>query len=383
MKRGLVLLLLAWGAFVASAGGLAWGALAPMRFPGAEWEVVAPAEEGIDAEKLQAAVEYLKAHSGGDGVRELVIVRRGRIVWQGDNIDHVHGVWSCTKSFTSTVLGLLIDDGKCTLETPCALVYPALQEKYPGVTLRHFTTMTSGYRAKGDAEATRGYRHGPSATPFVPAEPLFAPGAKYAYWDSAMNVLGLVLTRIADEPMEGVLKRRVMDPIGVPPDQWRWGERKGMPGPKVNGGSGNRNGHIQISARGLARFGHLFLNRGKWKDQQIISERWVDQATAVQVPADVVEGFPPSNFRGSGRHGFNWWVNGVDADGKRKWPSVPATTFAALGHNNNKLWILPEWRMVIVRLGLDQRDREIDDAVTDEFLKRVGVSLLDKTANGS
>ena len=91
--------------------GVAQGSVWAERFPGEAWEVVAPEEEGVDAAKLQAAVEFLKENSGRDGVRELVIVRRGRIIWHGDNIDHRHGVWSCTKSFTSTVLGLLIADG--------------------------------------------------------------------------------------------------------------------------------------------------------------------------------------------------------------------------------------------------------------------------------
>ena len=79
---------------------------------------------------------------------------------------------------------------------------PALAAAYPDVTLRHFTTMTSGYRAMKD-EPRGSYRHGPSPTPFDPCNtPLFAPGTQYAYWDSAMNEFGLVLTRIAGEPLE-------------------------------------------------------------------------------------------------------------------------------------------------------------------------------------
>ena len=152
------------------------GAAEPMmRFPGRVWEVVKPEEEGLDADRLRAAVECLKEGVGRDGVKELVIVRRGRVVWQGEDSDKVHGIWSCTKSFTSTVLGLLIADGKCSLDTKAASLHRPLKVKYANVTLRHFVTMTSGYRAAGDAEATGGYLHGPSDRPFEPAEPLFAP----------------------------------------------------------------------------------------------------------------------------------------------------------------------------------------------------------------
>ena len=81
------------------------------------------------------------AHSGPDGVRELVIIRNGYLIWEGEDVDKVHGVWSCTKSFTSTVLGLPIDDGKCTLETKAAEILSELAKNYPELTLEHFTTM--------------------------------------------------------------------------------------------------------------------------------------------------------------------------------------------------------------------------------------------------
>jgi CubicO group peptidase (beta-lactamase class C family) len=102
------------------------------------------------------------------------------MIWKGDNIDHVHGVWSCTKSFTSTVLGLLIEDGKCSLDTRAASVVPALRPHYSDVTLRHFATMTSGYRAVGD-ETTGSYTR-PERNP-IPAEPGAAVslGAAYAH----------------------------------------------------------------------------------------------------------------------------------------------------------------------------------------------------------
>jgi CubicO group peptidase (beta-lactamase class C family) len=346
-------------------------------FPGKQWSLVKPEEESMDAGRLDAAVEYLRQHAGKDGVKELVIVRRGRVVWRGESWEKVHGIWSCTKSFTSTVLGLLIDDKKCTPDTKAAEIVPELKPLYPDVTLRHFTTMTSGYRAMGDDKPPSNYLHGPSTTPFVPMEPLFKPGEKYAYWDSAMNLFGLVLTAIAGEPLDALLKRRIMDPIGADLKEWKWGERKPPAGVKhrVNSGSGNAGGHIQISARELARFGHLILNEGKWDGKQLLSREWIEQARRVQVPATLTDGFPKSNIPGSGCYGFNWWVNGVKPDGKRKWPGATEKTFAALGYNNNLLLIVPESELVIVRLGLDQADRKIGDSEIGEFLKRIGSAI--------
>ncbi len=350
-----------------------------MVFPGEQWQEATPESQGVDSERLGSAVTYLKENSGQDGVKELVIVRNGRMIWKGTDIDKVHGVWSLTKSFTSTVLGLLIDDGEASLDTLAKDHIPAMAEAYPALALRHFTTMTSGYYAVGD-EPRGSYAHGPSRTPFTPGDtPLFTPpGSKYAYWDSAMNQFANVLTRIAGEPIEELLKRRIADPIGMNRAQWDWGDFGEVDGIVVNGGSGNTNKHMLISARELARFGLLFLNRGEWNGRQLISASWVDAATSLQVPASIPAGHAYSEGR-PGAYGFNWWVNGVWADGTRKWPGAPLGVYAASGYNNNDMFVIPEWRMVIVRLGLDQRtDGAIADSAWGTFLQKVGEGIQER-----
>jgi len=353
-------------------------AASEMTFPGEQWQQAKPESQDVDSAKLDEAVSYLKSNSGPDGVTELVIIRNGCMIWKGTNIDKVHGVWSLTKSFTSTVLGLLIDDGRATLDTLAKDYVPSMAEVYPDVTLRHFTTMTSGYYAVGD-EPRGSYKHGPSLTPFSPAQtPLFKPpGSRYAYWDSAMNQFANVLTRIADEPIEDLFKKRIADPIGMDRTKWDWGDFGVIDGIVVNGGSGNGNKHIQISARELARFGHLFLNRGKWKDKQLISASWVDMATKPHVPASTpLE--PLSGADGRGVYGFNWWANGIQPDGKRSWPGAPADTYSASGFNNNDMFVIPAWNMVIVRLGLDERDFPITDATYSTFLEKIGQAITQK-----
>jgi CubicO group peptidase (beta-lactamase class C family) len=354
------------------------GLTADMIFPAKDWSEATPESQNVVTVRLIAAIDYLKANSGSDGVRKLVIIRNGRLIWKGDEIDNVHGVWSCTKSFTSTVLGLLVDDGKCTLASRAAEFVPEMATNYSTVTLRHFTTMISGYRAIGD-QPSGSYKHGPSSTPFEPnPQSLFTPpGSQYAYWDSAMNMFGLVLTRIAGEPMEALFKRRIADPIGMNRERWRWGIYATNNGVAVNGGSGNGNKHVFVSARELARLGHLFLNHGNWNGRQLISSNWVGQATAVQVSASLPWAQPESEIDGRGCYGFNWWANGLNADGKRLWRGAPTGTFAAMGHNNNKLLVIPEWRMVIVRLGLDQQDKKITDDALGQFLRLVGEALMD------
>ena len=95
-------------------------------FPGAAWEQATPESQGVDSAKLQAAVDYLREAGGKEGVKRMVIVRNGRMIWRGPEADKPQGVWSVTKAFTSTAHGLLIEDGKCTLDTLAKDFDPAL-----------------------------------------------------------------------------------------------------------------------------------------------------------------------------------------------------------------------------------------------------------------
>jgi len=374
--RRFILVTYIFSVMIVSLNKPAVAASSKMVFPDQRWQETKPEAQGIDSIKLNAAVSYLKDNSGSDGVKELVIIRYGVMIWKGSDIDKMHGVWSLTKSFTSTVLGLLIDDEKATLDTLAKGYLPSMAEVYPDITLRHFTTMTSGYYAVGD-ESHGSYKHGPSNTPFKPAPtPLFKPpGSRYAYWDSAMNQFANVLTHIADEPIEELFKKRIADPIGMDRAKWDWGDFGKIDGIVVNGGSGNSNKHIFISARELARFGHLFLNRGKWKNKQLISASWVETATKSHVPASIpLETL--SGADGRGVYGFNWWVNGIKPSGKRNWPGSPSGTYAASGYNNNDMFVIPEWNMVIVRLGLDQSEFAITNAIYSTFLEKVGQAII-------
>ena len=342
-------------------------------FPDVQWQEATPASQNVDPDKLEEAVQFLKANSGRDGIDELAIVRNGYLIWYGQNIDKVHGVWSVTKSFTSTVLGLLIEDGKCTLDTLAQTYIPSLALSYPDVTLRHLTTMTSGYRALGD-EPLGGYKNGPSRTPFLPSpQPLFAPGEKFAYWDSAMNQLGNALTQIAGEPLQTLFQRRIAEPIGMNPDFWRWGNLGEVDGFLVNGGAGNNEAHIYISARELARFGYLFLHRGNWNGKQLLDASWIQAATSPQVPTGMTRIGPVKE--GPGVYGYNWWVNGRKLDATHEWPAAPLGTFSASGYNANDMFVIPEWNMVIVRLGLDQEDRAIDTATYNIFLGKIAAAV--------
>jgi CubicO group peptidase (beta-lactamase class C family) len=357
-----------------------------MVFPGGDWDELSPESVGVDSRKLTAALDYLRSNSGRSGLARAIVVRDGYLIWQGRQADQVQGVWSITKSFTNAVLGVLDGDGVASLDTVAYPYVPTLRQHYATVTLRHFATMTSGYRALGDDDDS----YGQSGTPFFPAAPLFAPpGSAFAYWDSAANEYAYVLTQIAREPLERVFERRIASFIGMNRDGWRWDNYGQVDGIVVNGGAGNQ-AMVSISAKQLGRFGLLFLNRGKWNGRQVLRESWVDQSMALQVPTGIPLGnCKVSGFDGRGIFGLlAWWTNGIlpevryrtnctayVASAERQWPDAPIGTRALIGYNNNRMFVIPEWQMVVVRLGLDEQDGAVSEEVYNRFLEKMGEAV--------
>ncbi|MDD4109505.1 MAG: serine hydrolase [Prolixibacteraceae bacterium] len=300
---------------------------------------------------LDSALVYLEKECGKDGIEKMLILKNGSTVYKGTGSEIVQPVWSCTKSFTSTVLGLLIAEKKCNLDDRVCDYVPEMKDHYPELTFRHFSTMTSGYRAEGD-EPQGTYIHGPSRTPFIPSStPLFAPGTEFRYWDSAMNMFGYCLTRVAGRPLEDIFREQIAEKIGMDPEKWDWKDFGEVNGMVVNGGAGNHSKGMTISATEFAKFGQLFLQEGKWRGRQIIPKRWVKEASSPQIYKIIPNDETP--------YGFNWWT-------AQSFPGASSGTYAAKGFNNNKCIVIPEWNMVISRLGLDGN---IDDEKWGNFLR--------------
>jgi CubicO group peptidase (beta-lactamase class C family) len=353
MRNAAVVPLLLLGAVIVPVHAPTAGSAEPARsqsvatFPNEQWCEASPESQGVDAAKLRVAVAYMDGHFGSDGAQELVIVRNGRLIWKGPNVDAYHDVWSCTKTFTSTVLGLLIADGKCGLDDFAVTYLLRLDDEYPlyaRIKLRHLASMSSGY--KGQLVDVRPEQ--PWGDPMAylnPTAPLFEPGAQVQYHDHQVFLLGAILTRLAGEPLQVLFKRRIADPIGL--SRWDWGVSGTVDGIELNNAAGTPSNvpGIRITARQMARFGHLYLNHGAWNGKQLLPASFVQEAIRNQAPA-----VGASRFL-HGRFGLYWWTNEVRPDGTRPWPAAPPGTYTAHGHGCNYCFVVPEWNMVVVRMG--------------------------------
>ena len=338
-----------------------------MTFPDQKWAIATPEDFGMNASKIEEALNYLKSKSFEDGIEEVLILKNGYIIHEGDSTRKAHNIYSCSKAFTSTVLGLLIDQNKLQLDDHAAEYDSTLTALYPDVSFRHFATMTSGYSAEGrsrwnDENADWSY------TPYTPEAPHFEPGTHYEYWDEAQMTFGKVLTKILNEPMRDFLKRELTNKIGM--GEWSWFPEQEVDGIPINNGCTN----VKVDAHQLARFGYLYLNRGHWNGQQLLSKSWCEMATTNQVPAStpVYQG-DRSNVKGSGSYGFNWWVN--SKDGLSRMPDAPLGTAYLSGLNHNVCAIIPEWNMVVIRMGDDKNPPEGKHVVWNTFLKKLGEAM--------
>jgi CubicO group peptidase (beta-lactamase class C family) len=327
----------------------------------ANWARRDPGAAGFDPVKLEAALEFARTHETARprdfsdqarifgrplgplpaqrGGTNGLVLRGGAIVAEFGETSRVEPVYSVAKSMLSTVLGLALDRGLIRdLDDRVGdqvkdSGYDSPQNQ--AVTWRHHVTQTSEWEGAlfGKSHTFLGIEEfGEGAR--QPRE-LKAPGTYYEYNDVRINRLALSLLRVWRRPLLDVFRDEVMVPIGASA-AWRWipytgavVDVDGAPLPTVSGGTRWGEG-VWMSTRDAARFGLLFLRRGRWGDRAVIAEPWVREATT---PGAVKDDY-----------GFLWWLN----TGQRLWPGTPPSAFAAVGFGSNTIWIDPEHDLVVV-----------------------------------
>lgn len=306
-------------------------------FPGEAWLVSTPEAQGLSSEKLEAAMTRIKEISGKQGNDHTLVILNGYLIWQGSKIDEQIMIYSTTKSLTSAAIGLLWDDGKLSPDSRIAEFVPGYRKDYPSVTIEQVGTFTSGIDFN-------------NATPETPGEPMFRPGTAFHY-SNQTNLLSYITTKITGQSMRDFFQERIGDPIGMRSELMDWNTFSEYEGVEVNTGATG----AHVTARELARFAWLVCQGGVWDGERLLSQRYLDYATQPLVSPNIPMHDPEAWYSVlPGRYGFNWWVNGKNADGKWLWSVVSENAFMAQGNKNNNAFILPDWNMVIIRLGSDK-----------------------------
>jgi len=336
----------------------------------AEWERLSlDGFRNIDTAALNAAVRYAKEneYSGERDLRIAIlkgfarepfhylagpvkerggpagmILKNGYVVAQWGDTKRVDMTFSVTKSYLSTVAGLAWDNGLIgDLQQPVGQTVwdgTFAGEHNAKITWDHLLTQSSDL--SGELWGMKDWADRPPRDGGIDDwkyRELKEPGTHFEYNDVRVNVLAYSLLQVWRKPLPMVLKEGVMDRIGASPS-WRWFGYEhsytnvdGIQMQSVSGG-GHSGGGLFINTEDHARFGLLFLNNGRWKDQQIISSEWVKQ---VQQPSSA-----------NANYGYMWWNN--RAGSNRHWEGVSEELYYAAGFGGNFIIIDEAEQMVIV-----------------------------------
>jgi len=299
-------------------------------YPGKEWETKKPDEVNLDIRKLKALSDY----AGGFGC----VVRHGYMVYTWGDASRRKDVASAVKPFYTHFLLKAVEEGKVESINELIVKYESglkslnqkLNFKDRKITWKHLCNQISCYGVQEQ------------------------PGEAFDYSDYNMALFFDTLF------------------LKVYGSTWKTVDRDVLH-PKLTGllqcqdnptfmafGTGNRPGRLAISPRDFARFGLLYLRKGKWKDRQLISAEHIILAVTNPLPdsiprtkgksADMIDGQRSigggnNQCDHNGSYSFAWWVNGVGRDGKRNWTDVPADVYGCFGHG--------DIRAMVVMPGLD------------------------------
>ena len=253
-----------------------------------------PEAEGVDSAQVRAFVEAVDQKV--DTMHSFMLVRHGKVVaegwWKPEAADKPHFMHSLSKSFTSTAVGMAVADGKLSIDDPVLKFFQDEAPEKPSNNLkamrvRDLLTMNSGQQ--DEAKFT-------DETPWVKSfleQPVpFKPGTHFRYNSPGTHMLSAIVHKVTGETVLDYLKPRLFEPLGIENPEWSQ-----SPQGNSAGGWG-----LKICTEDIAKFGQLYLQKGKWNGRQLVPESWVEQATSKQVS----NGSDPTKDWDQG-YGFQFW----------------------------------------------------------------------------
>ncbi len=299
----------------------------------------------------------------------IVIIKDGKLVFEKYRApytrDHLHRLWSMTKSFLNGLVGITVKKGLLKLEDPVHKFIPEMAEgAKKQVLIEHLLMMAPGLSwnesythffasdvlpmlyGKSGSMAERVARNAMSEEA----------GAKYVYSSGTSNLLGAVVKAAVGAQEWGVYwDRELFRPLGI--------ERYTF----ENDGSETEvaSSYLYLTPLDIARFGWLYACDGFWNGSEVLPRGWVAMSSQFSpgfsrlAPKDRMDRTP---------HAWHWWTNQASPEHQipTKWPDAPADTIAALGHAGQHLFVIPSEGIVAVRMGRDREERVFE---RNRFLK--------------
>ncbi|MSU47644.1 MAG: class C beta-lactamase-related serine hydrolase [Opitutus sp.] len=257
-----------------------------------------PEAQGISSAAIREYVEA--ADKTIHTLHSVMIVRHGHVIaegwWKPEAAEKPHVLWSLSKSFTSTAVGLAIAEGKLSLDGPVLKFFPSEAPAEPSDNLkamrvRDLLSMSGGH----DVEPKFNLNAGPSVKDFLAHPVTHQPGTWFRYNTPGTYMLSAMVTKATGQTVLDFLKPRLFAPLGIENPAW------GATAEGYNfGGYG-----LFIRTEDIAKFGQLYLQKGKWNGRQLLPEKWVEAATSKQVDNSKAPSGRTSDWQQG--YGFQFW----------------------------------------------------------------------------
>lgn len=230
-----------------------------------------PAQEGVDPNAVRVFVDSLMKVPETD-IHHVMVVRHGKVIAEAHPApfmkDDVHTLYSCSKTFTMLAIGMLVDDGKLSVNDK---VIDLLPDKAPveksdalkAMTVKHLLTMTAGI-----TPALELRQEGDDWVRIWLAQPVTKLGI-FQYDSFCTFMLSAIVQRITGKTLLEFLNERFFHPLGIYEADWE----ESPDGINVGGWG------LRLTAESMAKAGICMMNGGKWQGKQLISAKWIDEAS--------------------------------------------------------------------------------------------------------
>jgi CubicO group peptidase (beta-lactamase class C family) len=276
-------------------------------FPGGDWTVSTPEAQGLDP-MLVAELYYNAARM--ETLYSLLVVKNGRLIAEGyfneGSIDQKARLQSATKSFTSALAGIALDQGfLSSVDQKMLDFFPEVageitDPRKEQITIRLLLQMRAGYPwEETHADLWAGLLSG-RYVPLIEAFPLVSdPGTAFHYSNLTSNWLGIIVDRACGTNLKSYAEEQLFAPLGIEPGEWGtdWD------------GHNNGCGDLHLTARDAAKFGLLYLNDGNYEGNQIVSAAWVTESLQSYTEHAFSEmgGTRLGRYFRDVGYGYQWW----------------------------------------------------------------------------
>jgi CubicO group peptidase (beta-lactamase class C family) len=215
------------------------------------------------------------------GLHSFMLLRNGQVAaeawWAPYAPSYPHQLFSLSKSFTSTAVGMAVTDGKLTVDAPVLSFFPGeapakVSDNLATMRVRHLITMSTGHD-KDATGPTVSASDGNWVKAFLALPVEHEPGTKFVYNSAATYMLSAIVQKLVGATVLDYLRPRLFDPLGIKGETWETCPRG------INKGGWG----LSVKTEDIARFGQLYLQKGQWKGRQLVPEKWVAEATSKQI----------------------------------------------------------------------------------------------------